>query len=233
MRVCPCFVHPIHKKLSLSLSTKDLDTLLNRLVLLGVRVGGAAAKDELGVELPAGGDLPGVGDLLVDEGAVVLEVGAEALGLEGGPEEVLLDAVALVGPDGELVGVEGKLLLHAVDDVLVVEEEDGSRGALEHGELVGRALPLVLGDDTLEDVAGQVPQLVVLAAKEHNEAVGLRVERRGSLQRRLLDELLDAGRANGELLGEGVVGAAVLGQLEESVCGSLGSHFVVVRRKKV
>lgn len=81
--------------------TKDLDTVLERLKLLVAGLAGAAPKDQLGIQPPGPGQAPGGGDLVVDDRVVVLEVGAEALELEGGPEEQLLHAGALGGPGGE------------------------------------------------------------------------------------------------------------------------------------
>lgn len=110
------------------LSTEDLDLLLNGLELLGAGLAGAAADDELRAELPAGGDVPGLGDLGVDQGVVVLEVGAEALDLERAPDGVLQHGAALGGPDREVLSVEGDVLLEALDDVLILEEENLLRG---------------------------------------------------------------------------------------------------------
>lgn len=209
------------------LSTKDLDAILEGSELLGASLAGLATEDELGVELPAGGELPGLGDLLVDQGAVVLEVGTKTLSLEGRPEDELLHGETLRREQGELVGVGGELGLHALDDGLVVEEEDGAGGALEHGHALRRVLPLVLGDDLLEGVGGDVPQLLVLGAEQDDEAVGLGVEGRGRVQGGLVDNLLDARRGDGQLLGQGVVGAAVLDELEEEVGGDLGGGHCV------
>lgn len=72
------------------LGAVDLEDLGDGLGLLGAGLAGATAEDELGIELPGGGDLPGLGDLGVDEGVVVLEVGTETLGLESGPDGELL-----------------------------------------------------------------------------------------------------------------------------------------------
>lgn len=154
----------------------------------------------------------------------MLEVGAQTLGLKSSPEEVLLDGVGLLGPGGEAVGVDGELGLEALLDGDVGEEEDGSGGALEAGDAGGGVLPGLGGNDGLEGVRGDVPELVVLGAEQDDEAVGLGVEGRGGLEGGLLDDLLDALGSHGEVLGEGVVGAAVLGQLEEEVGGELGSH---------
>lgn len=197
------------------LSTGDLEGLLERQVVLGAGLAGAAAEDELGGQLPVGGDLPLGGDALVDEGVVVLQVGAEALGLEGGPGGVLQDGGAVLGPDREAVLVEGELLLHAADDGGVDEEEDGAGGGLEAGVALGRGLPAVGGHDLLEDLRGDVPQLVVLGAVEDEHAVGLRVEGRGGLDQVLLHDRGDLVRGDGQLLVELVEGAAGLEGFEE------------------
>lgn len=54
----------------------------------------------------------------------MLQVGSQALGLERRPHRELQHAVRLARPDRELVRVQRELLLHRVDDVLVLEEED-------------------------------------------------------------------------------------------------------------
>lgn len=60
----------------LPLRAKDLDALLQGLELLGAGLASFATKDKLGIELPVGGQTPGLGNLLVDERVVVLQVGA-------------------------------------------------------------------------------------------------------------------------------------------------------------
>lgn len=54
----------------------------------------------------------------------MLQVRTQAFGLEGGPHGELQHGVRVGGPGGKAVGVKGELLLHAVDDFLVFEEED-------------------------------------------------------------------------------------------------------------
>ena len=53
-----------------------------------------------------------------------MQVGAEALGLERRPERELQHRVGLVRPDRETVRVQREVLLHLVDHVLVLEEEN-------------------------------------------------------------------------------------------------------------
>lgn len=215
----------MQQKANSFLSAKDLDTLINALEGLLTSLTVPVAKDELGVELPGDRDLPGFGNLLVDDRVVVLEVGTETLGLEGGPEEELLDGVGLVGPDGEAVGVDGELVGKFVNHGGVVEEKDGSGGGLEAGDTAGGGFPASLGDNGLEGVGGDVPELVVLVTEEDEKTVGLGVEGGWGVEGGLADDLLDTLLGDGEFLAEGVVGAAVLGQLDEGVGGELGSHF--------
>lgn len=54
----------------------------------------------------------------------MLQVGAEALELERGPDGELVHGGALGGPDGEAVRVEGELVLHAFDGGFIGVEED-------------------------------------------------------------------------------------------------------------
>lgn len=76
---------------------------------------------------------------------------------------------SVLGPGGETVLVEGEAGLEVLDAVLVLEEEDGAVAggeaavdlALGRGELVG-------GDDTLEHVQGDLPELLVLVTQEED-----------------------------------------------------------------
>lgn len=74
------------KKKARLLLAKYLDTLLNRLLHLLARSSLGATEDELGDETPLGGDIPLFGDGGVDEGVVVLQVGAETEGFEACPD---------------------------------------------------------------------------------------------------------------------------------------------------
>ena len=58
-------------------TAKDLQSLLNRLELLLARLTGGLAEDQLGLELPVGGDAPSACNLLVNERVVMLQVSPE------------------------------------------------------------------------------------------------------------------------------------------------------------
>lgn len=82
------------------------------------------AEDELRLERPLQGNVPGLAGLLVGQRAVVLQVGAEAFGLKGGPGGELVHGRGVLGPVGELVGVLGELGLEGLDGGGVFVEED-------------------------------------------------------------------------------------------------------------
>ena len=81
-------------------------------------------------------------------------------------------------------------------------------------------LPLGLGDDGLQDIADNVPELVVLVLEQENEAGRLGVERGRNVLDDLGDDLLNAGVGDGRVLVEGVDAAAVGNGLEEAGGGS-------------
>lgn len=129
-------------------------------------------------------------------------------------------AKRLISPNRELISIKRKVLLQLLHGLLIDEEKNGAGTALEERELVAGGLPVLLGDDGAESIGGDVPELVVLGAEEEDGAVGLGVEGGGDVGDELADDLLDAGGGDGEVLAEGVVGAAFLDELEES-----GGHF--------
>lgn len=79
-----------HPRSAARLSAKRLEHLLVGQLILGLGNVALAAEDELRVELPRGRNPPRLGDLGVDQGVVVLEVGTDTLRREGDPEVGLL-----------------------------------------------------------------------------------------------------------------------------------------------
>ena len=59
---------------------------------------GGLAEHKLCAEIPCLGNVPGLGDGLVDDGVEVLEIAAETLGAESGPGNVLVHAVGVFIP---------------------------------------------------------------------------------------------------------------------------------------
>lgn len=74
-------------------------------------------------------------------------------------------------------------------------------------------LPAVGGDDGLQDLAGGVPELVMVGVEEDDDAVGLGVEGGGDVAQGVLDDLLDALLGDGEGLVEDVMRASVLDEV--------------------
>lgn len=98
--------------------------------------------------------------------------------------------------------------------------------SLEHVELLLGLGELVLGHLGLEDLLDKLPELLVLLVQEDNKACGLRVERRRNVLDGLGDELLDTLIGDGDLVGQGVDGAAVAHSIEERhVVGHFGSRI--------
>lgn len=108
----------------LVLRAVDEDSLLEGLELLLSRLAGAAAKDELGSELPLLRNLPLLLGALIHNGVVVLEVGTEALSLQRGPQSVLVHGRGVLGPVTEVVCVDGERLAEVLDGLGVLEEKN-------------------------------------------------------------------------------------------------------------
>lgn len=89
-------------------------------------------------------------------------------------------------------------------------------------ELLFGSLELLGWDDGLEDVFGDVPQLLVLGLEQDHHAGTLRVEAAGNMEDRVLDNLLDAGVGDGRAVLELVVGAALHHGVEERLGGHVG-----------
>lgn len=74
-------------------------------------------------------------------------------------------------------------------------------------------LPLVLGNDGLEDGGQGVPEGVVFLAEEEYDAGRLRVEGGWSMDQDLLNDLFDAGIGDRHILGELIDGTSVEGSI--------------------
>ena len=106
-------------------STSNVLVRLLRQLLPGTLL--KTTEDELRLQRPLQGDVPGLAGLLVGQRAVVLQVGAEAFGFEGGPGGELVHGGGVLAPVGELVGVLGELGLEGLDWGGVFVEEDLKR----------------------------------------------------------------------------------------------------------
>ena len=144
------------------------------------------------------GDLPLLGHGLVDNGIVVLQVGADAGGGEGGPHGVLVHGVGVFGPHGEVGGVGGELLLQGAHDGLVFKEEYGAGCGGEACQFLGGGLEFVGRHDLAQGGFGELPEFFVLAPTAPTDAGGLGVERKrgcGSTACSTMAATSSAGRA--------------------------------------
>ena len=218
---------------------------------LGVGLG-LVAEVEVGLELVVVGDAEELPDGGLDggDGSHVLEVGAQALDLEGGPDEDLGDAAGVVGPLLEHVGGRLVCLLRGLDGLTTVPEENlmfgnGSAtrcirgtvgcggpyraiGALEGLETGSEGLPDTGGgQDGLGSLDDDIPELLVLLAEKKADAGGLCVVGGRGEGEDLADDLLDAAVGDGRGILKTVDGAAVLGGLEPLVGVDLRGRHVV------
>lgn len=108
-------------------------TALQRLRLLGPSVPRTPPKHQLRPELPVERDVVVFLHLLVDDGVVVLQVCAEAFGLEGNPQRVLVHGGGVLAPVAEVVRVDGEGFAQGFDGLGVFEEEDLWWGGLVSG----------------------------------------------------------------------------------------------------
>lgn len=106
----------------------------------------------------------------------MLQIGAQALGLQRRPDGKLMHARTLRGPALELIRIGREALLGGSHDVHVVEEHDGAVGGGEAGELGFGGREGVGGEAGAENGGCEGPELAVLDAEEEDEACGLRVE---------------------------------------------------------
>lgn len=107
----------MHKQPATQRLLRPLRQLLARALL-------QAAEHQLRLQLPLERDVPDLAGLLVGQRVVVLQVGAEPLGLQRRPRGVLVHRARVLGPDGELVGVHGQVGLQGLDGLGVFVEED-------------------------------------------------------------------------------------------------------------
>ena len=125
---------------------------------------------------------------------------------------------------GELVPEGRELGSVLVHDCLVGKEEGGTGCSLEHAELLFSGRVGVGGEDSLQGGLGDVPKLGVLVAKKNGNTCGLTIEGRRRLEGGFIDNLLDPSIGDWKLLSEGVVGAALLSQLEEKISRKRWRH---------
>ena len=110
--------------MDLILIPKNLNPLLNRLLLLLLRPSLGTSEDHLRNQAPFKRDIPFLGYGLVNERVVVLQVCAEAERLESGPQEILVHSIRVLSPRLEMLLVDSELLREGLDMRGVFVEED-------------------------------------------------------------------------------------------------------------
>ena len=167
------------------------------------------AEGYLSDELPFFGDASQFLDFVVDEGVVVLEVDAESQIGQGGPDGELHHAVGLLGPDGEVLGVERELSGHVVDDGRIVEVEDRAIGCGEGGDFGFRCSEIGWRDNLAECIHGDFPDGIVRFAKGDDGFARLHVEGRWHFPDDVFDGLDDSFLRNRDVFIERVICASV------------------------
>jgi hypothetical protein len=83
-----------------------------------------ATENQLTPQLPAQWDLPVLCGLLIDDGVVMLQIGAEALSLKRYPQSILVHGVGVLRPVAKVVGIEGKRFAQVFNGLGIFIEED-------------------------------------------------------------------------------------------------------------
>ena len=87
-----------------------------------------------------------------------------------------LTSIGLRTPDGEVVRVSLECFLLTLDDLVVLEEEDGTMTGLEGFELgPGASLHRLCSNHGAEDLLGDIPKLDVVFVEEDDDTGGLAV----------------------------------------------------------
>lgn len=110
-------------------------------------------------------------------------------------------------------------------DIFILETY-GSGSGLEPGHLGASGRPLISGDDGLQDLGGDVPELLVVGPEQDDNPVALGVEAAGDVPKRLLDDVLNAISGDRDLLVQAVVSPPGLDEVQDGVGGGWSlRHF--------
>jgi hypothetical protein len=204
------------------------EPFLDRLLHVGwlrPRGGAGHAERHLRDQVPRRRDAPLGLDLLVDQRIVVLQVCAEAFVGEGGPDDELVNGGRVMGPDGEVVFGESKLVLQLTRVLRVLKVENSAVGVAEAGQArLSVGVKLLRRGNAFHNIGDKIPELEVLVFEEQDEAGGVGAEGgRGVFERRG-EDFLDTRVRDGRLGRERVVCAARNDGLEERGFCTDGTH---------
>ena len=137
----------------------------------------------------------------------MLQGGTDFLLRQRRPDRKLGDAGGMFRPDGEVVCVEGEFLLQILDDICVFEEQHGTEACAEAAIYLGLTLGVGLRRHNLFQLGfDDIPQLVVLGAKQDDGTGALGVERGGAVPDGILDQGRQLLRRMGHLVAQGIDG---------------------------
>ncbi|SBV36978.1 hypothetical protein STPYR_11908 [uncultured Stenotrophomonas sp.] len=193
-------------------SGEDLEAGLVFHVALLAEAGLVGAERHLRAQLPVFGNAPLAAHGLVHQRVVMLQAGTDACVGQRRPHRELGDAVGLLGPHREVVGVQRELFLQVVDHVGVDEIQHragtGSEAVelgLGGGEGFGR-------HDLAQRILGQLPELHALRPMQDQRPRGLRIERRRRFAHRALDQVGGLVLADRQVAAQGVLRTTLLVQ---------------------
>jgi len=207
----------------------DKDTFFNGLEGLFARGSGGMTERHLSNQLPVAGDVPLLLDHTIDQGGVMLKGAAQTFSFQSSPNGVLDHTRRLFRPSGEVLSVQGELFLLGLDVVLVFEEQDSTVARSEAVHLGVGGTEFISRDDTSENFTSSVPEFVVFLAQQDLGSSTLNVERTGNVLDAELDDFLDSGIRDLDVLGLAVDGTSLLDSIEEGagISGVVESRVVL------
>lgn len=81
--------------------------------------------------------------------------------------------------------------------------------------LLGSSLKLIRWHNTLQNLLGDIPKLLMFSLEQQNDSGALRIERGRNVQNWLLDNLLDLAIGDGGFVAESVDGTTGLEEIDE------------------
>ena len=159
----------------------------------------------------------------------MLQGSADLLLSQGCPDRKLGDAGGMFRPDGEVVGIQCKFLLQILDDVGVLEEQHCAKACTEAAIHLGLALGVGFRWHNLFQLGfDDVPQLVVLGAKQNDGARALGVEGGGAVPDGILDQGRQLFRRMGHLVAQGIDGTTCFDLLDKRTAHNISFVCLIV-----
>jgi len=122
------------------------------------------------------GNVPSLFYLFVNQRVVMLQRSPEAFGFQRRPYYELNHPGRMVGPDREMVLIRLKLILQILDHAHIFKIENRAVAAAERVDLLFGWTEFIRRNDFFEAVFGDIPQFVMLFAKQYDESGGLGIK---------------------------------------------------------